>query len=117
MIPAAVLAVATLAPACSSPEHREVQMNSGGILDCPSDAGWYAAVSPNIGVPGASSPAAALAEPGSELAAPGEPRVESETSARVVFVYVDADGHRTGRVIVEQISGTGWYLTSVERCD
>lgn len=112
-----ILVTAFLGTACSSPELREVQTNTGGVLDCPADTVWHASVSPNLGSPGAAQPAGALPEAGSELAPPGEPQLESETPAKAVFVYVDADRHRTGRVTVEQISGTGWYLTSAERCD
>lgn len=112
-----VVVAAVLTTACSSPDPHEVQTNSGGILDCRSDTVWYAAVSPNLGTPGAATPDGALSAPGSELAPPGEPTVESEATTRVVFVYLDAGGHRTGRVTVDRISNAGWYLTHVERCD
>ena len=111
----AIVAVVTAAGACGGSDLSEVQTNSGGILDCPSDTVLYATWDPVLG-PGSSLPGEALSVLAADRMPLGTPQMESESTREVVYVYTDADGHRLGRVMVGRPYDTGWFATRTERC-
>jgi hypothetical protein len=111
-----IAVMVAMATASCSAGLSEVQTNSGGTLDCPSDSVRYAAIDP-VPSAAAASPAEALAVLGDDLVPPGISEVESETAHGVVYLDRDTDGNRLGRVIVEEREGTGWLPVGTERCD
>lgn len=110
-----LLLVMLLALAACSGDLSEVDTNSGGTLDCPSDTVLYASIDP---VPSASTPtpSEALGLVGDEFLPPGTPDVESQNEQEAVFLFRDTDGNRVGRVIVAERGGTGWLPQATERC-
>lgn len=99
----------------STAERSEVRTNSGGELDCPSDNVWYFFITPSPDG-GAPTPGDALAQLTGDLRPPGAPQVESETSGEFIYVFVDPEGNRLGRVLIGQPDDSYWSALQTERC-
>jgi hypothetical protein len=93
----------------------EVRTNSGGVLDCPSDTVRYTVIDPAPGN-AAPTPDDARSRLAEALVPPGTPQLGSESPVRAVYVYIDEDEHRVGRVIVHNRSDDKWFATEIERC-
>lgn len=93
----------------------EVQTNSGGLLDCPSDTVLYFNVTPTVAGGSSTADGALTTLVGNPLP-PGTPQLESARPGEVVYVYTDSEGHRLGRVILRQPHDADWSVLQTERC-
>ncbi len=115
-IGSSAVVVALLLSACGPSSRLEVETNSGGVLDCPSETILYAMVDGDLSKPGATTPLeAAAAWIGGEFLPDGIPSIESESGNRAIVVIVDFDGNRVGRVLMVHHE-TGWFVQSTAAC-
>lgn len=106
------VALVLVMAACGPGERSEVVTNSGGILDCPSDAIQYTYLSMDTSQPGGETPVGSLQQIGVDSGLPeGTPREESPG----MLVFEDSSGNRVGRVETNRFD-TGWFVESTERC-
>lgn len=111
-----LLALGLLATGCGPSPRSEVQTNSGGILDCPTDTILYAMFDSDVTQPGEASPIAAAAEYiDSEWLKDGLPRLEGDAEGRAAVTIVDWEGNRVGRALVVE-HDSGWHVQATESC-
>ena len=89
-----------------------------GVMDCPSElVPEYTTGDWDPNAPGSSTAddALALLTPDFGLP-PGTPQVESDAPDEVRYLFIDAQGHRTGWVVIARTTG-GWFVGDpTERC-
>jgi hypothetical protein len=93
----------------------EVQTRSG-TLDCPDEL-----ISSSIGefledAVGADSAQEALDKLPSWAPPRGEPGVENQEPEETVFLFLDDDGNRLGRVGTASPTDRGWFVLWIDKC-
>jgi len=87
-----------------------------GTMDCPAEQFQHSTGDWDHNAPGSPTAEAALALLTPDLGLPpGTPQVESDAPDVVRYLFIDAGGHRLGRVVIARTAG-GWFVATTERC-
>lgn len=104
----------TLAATAACGESRVVLDTGRGLLDCPSGTYQTAVADYPSDVLGAPTPEEA--RPTGTPAVSGTRVLESRGESGVVFVFLDGDGNRVGRIGVARAGGGGWVTSWTQAC-